>query len=104
MEYGATVGPSVWRSRRRSGGAAVGLAERLTKKTQSVCTLVGKVRFSVRQCGPKRPFDPQEPRRRWSAVFNLSIFVGEVYLYRYLRNEENGYGTDFTLCGRWGSR
>lgn len=37
-------------------------------------------------------------------VFNLSIFVGEVYLYMYLRDEENGYGTDFTLCGRWGSR
>lgn len=38
------------------------------------------------------------------AVLNLSIFVGEVYLYRYLRDEENGYGTDFTLCGRRGSR
>lgn len=37
-------------------------------------------------------------------VFNLSIFVGEVYLYMYLRDEENDYGTDFALCGRRGSR
>ena len=56
MECGATVGRPVWRSGRRSGGAAVGLAERLTKKTQSVCTLVGKVRFSVRVMGQSALF------------------------------------------------
>ena len=41
MEYGATVGRPVWRSGRRPGIAA-------HEKTQSVCTLVGIVRFFVR--------------------------------------------------------
>ena len=49
MEYGATVRRPVWRSRRRSGGAA-------HEKMQSVCTLVGKVRFSVRVMGQSALF------------------------------------------------
>ena len=49
MEYGATVGRPVWRSGRRSGVAA-------HEKTQSVCTLVGKVRFFVRVVGQSALF------------------------------------------------
>ena len=49
MERGATVRPPAWRSSRRLGVAA-------HEKTQSVCTLVGKVRFSVRVVGQSALF------------------------------------------------
>jgi len=54
MERGATVGRPVWRSRRRPGVAA-------HEKTQSVCTLVGIVRFFVRVVGQSALFrDPAD--------------------------------------------